>query len=308
MELDFVKLHGAGNDFVFIDDFSGTLELTKEQIAWLCDRHFGIGADGVILVRRPNDPACAAYMHYINSDGTLAEMCGNGVRCFAKYLVDYAFVDPGDGALAAETLAGARPLTFSVDEDGKLVSATVDMGTPRLAPDEVPTTLAANAVSPYGEAFVLDASVDSPWGPFSFTCVSMGNPHAVCFLDDMRALPDELFADPLAKSLDTLDLDRVGAFFENHPVFPEKANIEFAVVKSGGIAMRVYERGCGETLACGTGACATGVAACLSGRSGCSNEVHLPGGVLTVSWGDDGHVSMRGPAAESFSGHVRLPL
>ena len=108
MELDFVKLHGAGNDFVFIDDFSGTLELTKEQIAWLCDRHFGIGADGVILVRRPNDPACAAYMHYINSDGTLAEMCGNGVRCFAKYLVDYAFVDPGDGALAAETLARGK--------------------------------------------------------------------------------------------------------------------------------------------------------------------------------------------------------
>lgn len=307
MELDFAKLHGAGNDFVFIDDFSRSLELTKTQVAWLCDRHKGIGADGVILVRPSADPACAAYMHYINSDGTLAEMCGNGVRCFAKYLVDYGYADPGDGAFAVETLAGVRRISFSAGEDGKLATATVDMGEPRLAPAVIPTSLAANAKTPDERAFVLDAPLDSPWGAFSFTCVSMGNPHAVCFLDDGERLPDALFSDPLDKGLETLDLERVGAFFESHPVFPEKANIEFAVVRDGGIAMRVYERGCGETLACGTGACATSVAACLSGRSGRDNTVRVRGGELSIAWGDDGRVSMTGPAAESFSGRVLLP-
>ncbi|WP_139653002.1 diaminopimelate epimerase [Raoultibacter phocaeensis] len=307
MELDFAKLHGAGNDFIVIDDFSREIELTAQQIAWLCDRRFGIGADGIILVRPSDTPECAAYMHYINADGSLAEMCGNGVRCFAKYLVDRRFVETKDRFLAADTKAGVRSITYSVDEAGALVSATVDMGTPALAPETVPTTLRANAESPWGEPCVLDAVVESPWGPFAFTCVSMGNPHAVCFLDDMNSLPDGLFADFTDKTLATFDLDRIGAYFEHHPAFPEKTNVEFAVASEKGIAMRVYERGCSETLACGTGACATGVAACLSGRAPRTNEVLLPGGVLAIDWKDDGRVFMTGPSEESFSGTVRIP-
>lgn len=307
MDLDFVKLHGAGNDFIFIDDFSREIELTTDQVSWLCDRHFGIGADGVILVRPSSKPGCAAYMHYINSDGSLAEMCGNGVRCFAKYLVDRGYVQADAGNFIAETLAGERPISFEVDGRNKLVSATVDMGKPKLDPATVPTVLEANAKFVDGTPFVREAPLDSPWGAFSFTCVSMGNPHAICFIEDMERLPDELFTDPRDKSLVTFDIDRVGAFYEAHPAFPERANIEFAVAGPKKIDMRVYERGCGETLACGTGACATGVAAALTERSGRTNDVHLRGGTLGIEWLDNDHVLMTGPAEESFEGTVRLP-
>lgn len=306
MERPFSKLHGAGNDFIVFDDFSRDIDLTQKQVAWLCDRHFGIGADGVILVRPSDDPACVAYMHYINSDGTLAEMCGNGVRCFAKHLVDRGHVPAGEGHFVADTLAGRRPIAFEVDEQGKLATATVDMGRPHLDPQRVPTLLAANAKTEDGCDFVLDALIDSPWGRFAFTCVSMGNPHAVCFIDSMADLPDELFSQPQNKDIHTLFVDRIGSYFEGNHLFPEKANIEFAVVHDHGIDMRVYERGCGETLACGTGACATAVAACLSKRADRTVDVHLPGGVLGIVWRDDGHVLMTGPATESFSGTVRL--
>lgn len=301
MRLDFVKLEGLGNDFVFFDDLSRELEFDKGEIRSICDRHFGIGADGVILVRPSDDADCVAYMHYINSDGTLAQMCGNGVRCFAKYLVDRGFVSEGADTLVADTLAGPRRIGFTRDDEGRLAVATVDMGSPILVPDEIPTTLAPTA-SFDGQDIVREAPIPSPWGDFTFTCISMGNPHAVCFIDDFESLPDEAFSDAQDKRLETLDLDRIGAFYESASVFPEKANIEFASVGEDGISMRVYERGCGETLACGTGACATGVAACLSGRAGRRNPVLLSGGTLIVEWADDGHVMMTGPAAESFTG------
>ena len=304
MELDFAKLHGLGNDFVIIDDRERTIELAAEQVVRLCDRHFGIGADGVILVRPSEDPACAAYMHYINADGTLAQMCGNGVRCFAKYLVDRELVAPDARELVADTLSGPKPIGFEVDGKGKLVCATVDMGRPVLDPAAVPVRAEANAESEQGMPYVRELPLESPWGVFSFTCVSMGNPHAVCFVEDWEALADELFADPSDKRLATLDLDRIGAFFEAHEAFPEKANIEFVTVGAGGLAMRVYERGCGETLACGTGACAVQVAALLTGHAGCENDVDLRGGTLHIAWGDDGRVRMTGPATESFNGKV----
>lgn len=306
MELEFVKLHGLGNDFVFIDDLARKMELTAEQVAWLCDRHFGIGGDGVILVRPSERPDCVAYMHYINSDGTLAQMCGNGVRCFAKYLVDRGHVKGAD-PFTVETLAGPRTIGFSTDDCGKLVSATVDMGEPILEPSTVPTALEANAVAPSGAPCVLDAPIESPYGTFSFSCISMGNPHAVCFIEDMGALDDALFADADHKSLDALRLDDIGAFFEGHPAFPEKANIEFATVTDTGLAMRVFERGCGETLACGTGACATAVAAALTGRAGNETDIALKGGTLHIDIASDGHVRMTGPAAEAFVGSVVLP-
>lgn len=307
MELDFVKLHGLGNDFVFVDDFSRDIELSAEQVSLLCDRHFGIGADGVILVRPSERSECAAYMHYINSDGTLAQMCGNGVRCFAKYLVDRGFVQASDGQFTADTLAGPKPIRFTVDEDEKMTTATVDMGHPIFEPAEVPVAAPANGSTEDGRGFVQDVAIESPWGAFSFTCVSMGNPHAICFIEDFEALPDELFADASAKNLATLDLTKIGAHYESHEAFPEKTNVEFAhVVAPGVIEMRVFERGCGETLACGTGACATNVAAALTGRSGRDNELHLRGGVLRIVWDENDHVMMTGPAVESFQGSVEV--
>lgn len=306
MKLEFVKLHGLGNDFIIIDDFSEEIDLNDEQVAFLCDRHFGIGADGVILVRPSKRPECAAYMHYINSDGSLAEMCGNGVRCFAKYLVDRGFVKAEDGQFVADTLAGPKPIVFDCDKDGKMTQATVDMGLPILNPAKVPVQLEANETAPTGEAYVSDYALESPWGDFAFTCVSMGNPHAICFIDDFESLSDELFTDPKDKGLETLDLNKVGAFFESHDAFPEKTNVEFAEVTPANIHMRVYERGCGETLACGTGTCATSVAATLNGRSGAENDVILLGGTLHILWDENGHVLMTGPATESFTGEIEL--
>lgn len=306
MEFEFVKLHGLGNDFVFIDDLSRNIDLTAEQVARICDRHTGIGADGVVLVRPSDDPACAAYMHYINADGTLAQMCGNGARCFAKYLVDRGLVDAADGRFAAGTLSGPKPISFKVDGQGMLDHATVDMGLPVLDPAAVPVAAEANAVSPQGDAYVRELPLASPWGTLAFTCVSMGNPHAVCFVKDFSSLPDELFSDPAAKDLSTFDVERVGSFFEAHRLFPEKANIEFAVVHAEGIALRVYERGCGETMACGTGACAVGVVASLTGRAERESNVNLPGGTLRIRWEDDGHVMMTGPARQSFTGVYSL--
>lgn len=306
MELHFAKLHGTGNDFVFVDDLSRDVELTAEQVRFLCDRHFGIGADGVVLVRPSDDVDCVAHMHYINADGSLSQMCGNGVRCFAKYLVDRGYVSPGDKRLTAGTLAGPKPISFEVDENEKLVRATVDMGRPVLDPALVPVAARANAKSAQGVAYVRDVPVDSPWGTFSFTCVSMGNPHAVCFVDDWEALPDALFPDAADKRLATLEVDKVGAFYERSPLFPERANIEFAAVGEEGIDMRVFERGCGETLACGTGACAVNVAASLTGRAGRENDLHLRGGTLHIVWNDDDRVLMTGPATEVYQGTVEL--
>ncbi|MDO4290689.1 MAG: diaminopimelate epimerase [Eggerthellaceae bacterium] len=307
MELSFAKLHGLGNDFVFVDDFSREIELTTDQVKWLCDRHFGIGADGVILVRPSSHAECAAYMHYINSDGSLAQMCGNGVRCFAKYLVDRGFVNASDGSFVADTLAGPRPISFEVDDEERLARATVDMGHPILDPTDVPVDAEPTGMSAQGVPYAKEVPLDSPWGTFAFTCVSMGNPHAICFIDDWESVSDELFGDPAHKSLDALDLDAVGAFFECNAAFPEKTNVEFAVVEDDGIHMRVFERGCGETLACGTGACATNVAAALTGRASRENDLVLRGGTLHIVWGDDDHVMMTGAAAESFSGTVIVP-
>lgn len=287
---DFVKLNGAGNDFVFFADLDDKLELSDEQVRRLCDRHFGIGADGVIVVKPPQDPDNVGFMHYFNADGTLAQMCGNGVRCFAKYVIDYGVVDGKPPLIGVETRAGVKTISYTTDELGKLATATVDMGAPIFNPQYIPTTLAFNAMTQEGEACVSDAPIDSPFGTFAFTCVSMGNPHAVTFVDDC----------------DDVDIERVGAYFESCKVFPEKANIEFASIDEKGIRMRVFERGCGETLACGTGACATNVAAYITGRAPAANDLILRGGVLRISYQPGGSVMMTGPAAESFVGTVSI--
>jgi diaminopimelate epimerase len=283
-ELAFTKMHGLGNDFVVVQDLAEAWDLSPEAIALLCDRRFGIGADGLLAVRDATVPGADFRMDYHNSDGSVAEMCGNGIRCFAKYLVDRSMVQ-GD-TLAIETLDGVKRIEVVRDYEGKMSSATVDMGEPKLAPEDIPTTLPGTQV--------FECPVETEYGTFRVTGVSMGNPHAVIWVDDVDATPVEVF----------------GPAIENHPAFPAKTNVEFAEVVGEGedrIRLRVWERGCGETLACGTGACAAVVAAVLGCRTERAVTVELAGGELFVRWDEDGHVYMAGPATEVFTGMLAVP-
>lgn len=294
MRIDFTKMQGTGNDFIFIEDARNEIELTSDEVKFLCDRHFGIGADGVILVRSSENPDCVAYMHYINSDGSLAQMCGNGVRCFAKYLVDHRMVALEQNDFIVDTLSGPKPISIKRDETGYMSFATVDMGEPIFSAEKIPTTLAHTDTDSVLGDVVTDAVITTPGGDLRFTCVSMGNPHAIAFIDD-----------PLS-----FDLQTVGAFIESHPAFPEKTNAEFAKVLSLGeearIVMRVFERGCGETLACGTGCCATAVAAALTGRAPRKVILQILGGELEIEWASNNHVIMTGPAATVYTGSLEL--
>ncbi|WP_200829160.1 diaminopimelate epimerase [Arcanobacterium ihumii] len=304
MSIDFIKLHGLGNDFVVIDGMKGNVDVDPAQVRALCDRHFGIGADGVIVVQPPKNSGSAGYMHYINTDGSLAQMCGNGVRCTAKFLVDEGYVDASQGELTVDTLAGKRPLQFSVDT-GKLTEATVNMGEPIFDPELVPVRAPQESVADHAESgtsFVRDLKVQTPWCDVTFTCISMGNPHALWFIDSFEELPDALFNGE--KTLENMDIDRIGAYLESHEVFSEKSNIEFVELRDGLLHTRVFERGVGETLACGTGACATGVGGYLTGRVGREVDVVLPGGMLKIEWTEGGAVKMTGPATESYRGTI----
>lgn len=283
MELRFAKMNGIGNDFVLIEDLDESLDISPDAAAWFCDRHFGIGADGLILVRPATDEQADYYMHYINADGSLAEMCGNGARCFAKYLVDRGLVSLDSDSLVIETLGGLKPVTFTRSEDGLLDSATIDMGTPEFAPDLIPTT--------FGGTRVYDRPIETPQGEIRITALSMGNPHAIVWVEDVEDAP----------------VDTLGPYLERHESFPRGTNVEFAqLVDESTIRMRVWERGVGETLACGTGACAVSVAGTLSRRIGRESTVELSGGDLHILWDEDDHVLMTGSAAFSFDGAVQL--
>lgn len=284
MQLEFTKMHGIGNDFILIEDLHSEIDFAPEAVEWFCDRHFGIGADGLILVRRATSPEGDFYMHYINADGTLAEMCGNGIRCLAKYVVDRGLVEPDREAIVIETLGGLKPVSIARAADGRLKLATVNMGRPALLPEEIPTTLEGEPV--------INVPLHTDAGTYLVTCVSMGNPHCVIWVDDVDSAPVEV----------------VGPMIEVHPAFPKRTNVEFAQITGDGvIRLRVWERGCGETLACGTGACATLVAASLAGRVGREASVELPGGELTVKWDDaTGEVFMTGSATEVFTGSLPL--
>jgi len=287
VELPFVKMHGLGNDFVVMEDLSEELDLSPEAVAWFCDRNFGIGGDGLILVRPATMPEADFFMLYYNSDGTTAEMCGNGVRCFAKYLVDHGLVPADQDSIRVETLGGIKPIEVTRAYDGTLYIATVDMGAPALLPEQIPTQLGCEAP---GDP-VVGCELETVAGTFSVTCVSMGNPHCILWVEDVETAP----------------VLEVGPLIENHPAFPNKTNVEFAqLVDDGVIRLRVWERGVGETLACGTGACATAVAAALTLRTGREVTIELPGGDLEIRWAEDGHVYMAGPAEEVFSGSVSI--
>ena len=284
MKIDFTKMNGLGNDFVMIDDRDEALDFAPEAVAWFCDRHFGVGADGLILVRPSTTPEADWYMHYYNADGSLAEMCGNGARCFAKYLVDHGLVPHDASALTIETLGGLKPVTFTRDDNGMLESATVDMGKPLFSPEEIPAAFEGTQV--------YDCPVETPYGTVHVTGVNMGNPHVVIWVDDVETAP----------------VDTVGPYLERHERFPNGTNVEFAqLIDNETVRMRVWERGVGETLACGTGACAVAVAATLSCRTGRDSTVQLPGGDLLIRWHENDHVYMTGSAAVSFTGTVELP-
>lgn len=284
----FRKYHGIGNDFVLLEDVAAAMgpagSLPRDLVAALCDRHTGIGADGVIrIIGADADPETASAdaalrMDYYNADGGPAEMCGNGIRCLAVLAHRIGCIEPGPHRV----LTGAGVLTVVLDPDGRTVS--VDMGEPRLDRADVPMA---------GDGPALRVGVETRDGTVEGTGVSMGNPHFVVFTADLgRAADDEL-------------VRGLGPAIECHPAFPKRTNVEFVdVLSEEEISMRVWERGVGETLACGTGACAAAVASAALGRTKRRVAVRLPGGTLDVLWGEDGRVWMTGGAEEVFEGVV----
>ncbi|MEI7813159.1 MAG: diaminopimelate epimerase [Coriobacteriia bacterium] len=283
MELAFVKMHGLGNDFVVMEDMTEELELSAQAVEWFCDRNFGIGADGLILVRPSTLPEADFFMLYYNSDGTVAEMCGNGIRCLAKYVVDHGLVPRDQTELTIETLGGIKPITVTRADDNTMHLATVDMGVPVLEPAAIPTGMRGTT----DDGVVISFPLETELGTYDVTPVSLGNPHCVLWVDDVETAP----------------VYELGSLIENHPLFPNKTNVEFAqIVDRDTIRLRVWERGCGETLACGTGACAAAVVGSLTGRIGRKATIELPGGDLDIMWAENDHVLMTGPAEEVFSG------
>lgn len=273
----FAKYHGSGNDFVLIEDLQDRLVLSDGLVASICDRHLGVGADGMIRIA-PSDRA-DFFMDYWNAEGDVAEMCGNGIRCLAKYVHDRGLTAKTE--VDVDTRDGVKRLALKV-EDGRVRSVRVDMGAPGLERAQIPMA------GPPGERFVGQPFI-AAGREYRGTAVSMGNPHLVLLG---------------AGDLSTLDLPRVGPELEHHPDFPERTNVEFIRVEDDGIQVRVWERGVGETLACGTGACATVVAANLLGLVGRQATVRFPGGELGVEWADDGHAYLDGPAIHVFDGEL----
>lgn len=274
--MKFTKMQGIGNDYVYVNCLQETIENPSELAKKISDRHYGVGSDGLIMIN-PSDKA-DFEMEMYNADGSRGEMCGNGIRCVAKYVYDYGLTDKT--SISVETLAGIKYLDLTV-EDGKVVLVKVDMGKPMLRPEEVPV------VSEKEE--VIDEPITVDGQEYRMTCVSMGNPHAVVFIDqDVKEFP----------------LETVGVKFENHERFPKRVNTEFVNVLDRHTAqMRVWERGSGETLACGTGACAVAVACALNGLTEAEVTVKLLGGDLQIKWDREKNtVYMTGPAEVVFDG------
>jgi diaminopimelate epimerase len=276
--MNFTKMHGLGNDFIVVHGESKLPDNASQLAIDLCNRFFGIGADGLVYIL-PSEQA-DFMMRIINSDGSEAEQCGNAIRCVAKYVYDRGLTDKTN--VTIQTIgAGVQPVQLNV-KDGKVQTVRVDMGQPILEGLKVPTTIDANPV--------IGHSVEVDGREFQFTAVSMGNPHCVIYVDDAA----------------NFDLHTWGPKLETHPLFPRKINVEFVTVKSRGFAdMRVWERGAGPTLACGTGACATLVASVLNGLTDRTATVSLKGGDLLIEWNEvDNRVYMTGPAQEVFKGTV----
>ena len=278
--MKFTKMHGIGNDYVYVNCFEESVKNPAEVSKFVSDRHFGIGSDGLILI---SPSAIADFrMNIYNADGSQAEMCGNGIRCVAKYVYDYGLTDKTE--ISVETLAGIKYLRLQV-ENGKVASVEVNMGAPILEPKEIPIAVE--------ESPVVNVPVEVKGKIYHMTCVSMGNPHAIIFMNNVK----------------DLDIEAIGPYFENHTVFPKRTNTEFVeVLDRNTVNMRVWERGSDETLACGTGACATTVACILNDKTENEVTVHLLGGDLKIRWDREANqVYMTGPATVVFDGEITLP-
>ena len=278
--MKFTKMHGAGNDYVYINCFQEQVDNPRELAIEVSQRNFGIGSDGLILIM----PSAVAdvRMRMFNADGSEAEMCGNGVRCVAKYAHDHGLVDKTQ--IRVETGNGVLDLALEVGSSGRVERVTVNMGTPGLTRGVLPMTGAADE-----QVVSLPVEVDGQ--TFEITCVSMGNPHCVIYVADVDSFP----------------VAEVGPKLENHPLFPKRINVEFVqVVSPSEVRQRTWERGAGETLACGTGASAVTVAGVLTGKTERRIVNHLRGGDLQLEWLEDGPVMMTGPAVEVFSGDYQV--
>lgn len=279
--MKFTKMEGLGNDYVYVDCFKETVANPEHIAVKVSDRHFGIGSDGLILIK----PSKVAdfFMDMYNADGSRSEMCGNGIRCVAKYVYDYGLTDKT--SIFIETLSGIKYLDLKV-EAGKVSMITVNMGTPELAPDKIPVKS--------NKDILISEPITVGGNAYKMTCVSMGNPHCVVFVEDTNNFP----------------LEEIGPKFENHEVFPNRINTEFIqILDRKTVNMRVWERGTGETLACGTGACASAVACILNGLTEDEITLHLLGGDLLVRWDREANlVYMTGPAKVVFDGEISLDV
>ncbi len=277
--MKFTKMQGLGNDYVYVNCFKEKIDNPSQVAIQVSNRNFGIGSDGLIMINPSKVADCEMEMY--NADGSRSEMCGNGIRCVGKYMYDYGLTDKT--SISVETLAGIKYLDFVI-EDGKVRLVKVDMGSPILEPEKIPVVSRG------------DIAVDTPivvdGEEYRMTCVSMGNPHTVIFMDDVAGL----------------EIESIGPSFENHERFPKRVNAEFVrVIDRNTVEMRVWERGSGETLACGTGACAVAVACILNGYTEDKVTVKLLGGDLQIEWDrETNKVYMTGPAEVSFEGEIQL--
>lgn len=278
--LKFTKMEGLGNDYVYVDAINQTIENPSELSKKFSDRHFGIGSDGLILISKSD--IADFKMNIYNPDGSEAEMCGNGIRCLAKFVYDKKMTNKT--SITVETLSGIKTLDLKI-EKGKVSLVTVDMGEPILDADKIPVINGFKEKSLNGIDFI-NVKVELK----KFTCVSMGNPHAICFIDNIN----------------NIDIAKIGPIIENNKCFPNKTNVEFIeIISKNEINMRVWERGTGETLACGTGACASVIASILNGYTDRKVTVNLLGGKLEILWNkEDNHVYMKGPARTVYEGEI----
>ena len=277
--MKFTKMQGLGNDYVYVNCFEEKIENPPAVARYVSDRHFGIGSDGLIMIN-PSEVA-DFEMEMYNADGSRGEMCGNGIRCVAKYVYDYGLTDKTQ--ISVETLGGIKYLDLTV-EDGKVVLVKVDMGKPELKSDLIPI-ISENEK-------VIDEPIEVDGKVYHMTGVSMGNPHTVIYVDDVK----------------NLDLEKIGPKFENHERFPKRINTGFVhCIDRNTVEMRVWERGSGETLACGTGACAVAVASILNNLTDTRVTVKLLGGDLQIEWDrEKNHVFMTGPAKVVFDGVIDI--
>ena len=280
--LNFTKMTGLGNDYIYIDCIDKEKIKNIPEIARkLSDRHFGIGSDGLILIDKPDDKNSDFKMRIFNSDGSEAEMCGNGIRCVAKFIHDNNLSK--NNKMSIETLAGIKKVKLLENDNGECNEVIVDMGEPLFQDKNIPY----NIYEPYNKDLYIVVAGKT----MRFTVVSMGNPHAVTFVEN----------------LDDLQIEKYGPIIENNPIFPNKTNVEFVeILDKNNIRIRVWERGVGETFACGTGACASVVAAGINGYTDENVTTILPGGSLKIEWGKDNHIYMQGPATTVYTGVISI--